>query len=85
MRPRLVATKGESKGAGSPLERLPDASHYTRPEDRAPYVALRRSEGQELEVKRMLEPTVGRYTVEAAIPGIAHAGDMVIVSSSLPM
>ncbi len=27
----------------------------------------------------MLEPTAGRYTVEAAIPGIAHAGDVVIV------
>ena len=28
----------------------------------------------------MLEPTVGRFTVEAAIPGIAHAGDVVIVN-----
>ena len=27
----------------------------------------------------MLEPTEGRYTVEAAIPGIAHAGDEVVV------
>ena len=27
----------------------------------------------------MLEPTEGRFTVEAAIPGIAHAGDVVIV------
>ena len=27
----------------------------------------------------MLEPTEGRFTVEAAIPGIAHAGDEVVV------
>ena len=27
----------------------------------------------------MLEPTAGRYTVAAAIPGIAHAGDVVVV------
>ncbi len=27
----------------------------------------------------MLEPTGGRFTVEAAIPGIAHAGDEVVV------
>ena len=34
---------------------------------------------------KMLEPTAGRFIVEAAIPGIAHAGDVVIVNPTAPV
>ena len=45
------------------------------------YVSIRDME-QDLEVRKMLEPSGGRFTVETAIPGIAGAEDEIVVDRS---